>query len=341
MRVLAVLLLGCLFLSRVCLESTRIDVIRPVYPRYTNRYGTLYGGRLAWWVLESGAMAAMRVSRGYVVLGSIDYLFILSPVHVGEFLYIYSWVIGSTRHTLDVLSYAEARGLGGGVRPVSLSVQTYVSVDDRVRSREHGVEVDACSLEARPLLDIHEEWLGERQRLIESSRGLRGDVGRLEVPYRVETYTMVLPDSTFSLPRVLDATKFFYIIDEVGALTAMRATGSPVVTASFDAAVFVSPAFVGDLLRVEAGVTGVGRTSLEVLLKVVAENPLEGRVNTMAQLYMVLVSIGPDGRPAPPRRRPVVPDHLQREYEERRVIRQARRRRVEELLELARGLVPG
>jgi len=328
-------------LGRVCLESSRVDVVRPVYPRYANRYGTLYGGRLAWWVLESGAMAAMRASRGYVVLGSIDYLFILSPVRVGEMLYIYSWVIGATRHTIDVISYAEARGLENeGSRPVSLSVQTYVSVDENVVPREHGVVVDACSLEAQPLIGVHEKWVAERRRLIEHSRGLRGDVSRLDVPYRVETYSMVLPDSTFSLPRVLDATKFFYIIDEVGALTAIRATGSPVVTASFDAAVFVSPAFVGDLLRVEAGVTGVGRTSLEVLVKVVAENPIEDRSNTVAQLYMVLVAIGPDGRPAPPRRRPVVPEPLQKEYEERRRARQARRRHVEELLGLVKGLVP-
>jgi acyl-CoA hydrolase len=285
------------------------------------------------------AVFQSRPSRGYVVLGAIDYLFILEPVRVGELFETYSWVIGSTSHTVDVLSYGVASSAGGGSpRPVSLSIQTYVAVDESVRPREHGASIRACSFEGEALKNIHEEWLRERRELVEKRHEVARDTSRLNVPYRVESYEIVYPESTFSLPRVLDATKFFYTIDSLGALAAMKATGSPVVTASFDAAVFASPAYVGDVLRAEAGVTGVGRTSLEVLVKVVAENPIEERENTVAQLYMVLVSIGPDGRPAEPRKKPQIPEKLQRGFELRRIVRQKKRERIKEILHLVEAL---
>ncbi|WP_083756287.1 acyl-CoA thioesterase [Hyperthermus butylicus] len=326
--------------STLCLEATRATLLRPIYPRYTNRYGTLHGGRLAWWILESGSMAAMKASRGYVVLGAIDYLFILSPGRLGENLNVYSWVIGSTRHTLDVLTYATAEPVGGGEeRPVSLSIQTYVAVDENVRPREHGVEVRPCSLEAEALTEIHRAWLEERRALVEERHKIASDTSRLTVPYHIESYQIVGPDSTFSLHNVLDASKLFYTIDQIAAIAAIKAARAPVVTASFDAAVFASPARVGNILRLEAGVTGVGRTSIEVLVKVVADDPVAERSATVAKLYTVLVSVGPDGRPSPPPVKPVVPEELQKGFMERKRVREEKRRKVREIIEALKSML--
>ncbi len=292
-------------------------------------------------MLETGSMAAVRASGGYVVLGAIDYLFILSPVRVGEMLSLYSWVIGATRRTLDVLVYAEAQpgaGAGGEARPVSLSLQTYVAVDEDVRPRPHGVAVEPCSLEARPLAELHGEWLGRRRGLIEERRRLAADTSPLDALFKATSYLFVGPEEELALPGVMDASRLFRYIDEVGAVSAIKYTGMPVVTASFDAAVFASPARMGDMVRMEAGLTGAGRTSLEVAIKIVAENPVVGREATVARLYAVYVALGLDGRPAPLRRRPVFSPERLRGYEERKRMREERRRRLSELLALVRGL---
>lgn len=337
---------GCRVLQagqrRLCIEASRVTVVHPVYPRHTNRYGTLHGGQLASWVLEAGGMAAMKAARGYVVLGAIDHLFILSPGRVGENLFTHAWVIGSTRHTLDVLVYAEAYprpGEEGEPRPVSLSLQTFVAVNEDVRPRVHGLVVEPCSLESEPVARAHREWLEERRGLVEERRRLAHDLSPLDAVFRVESYKFVSPADEFTLPGVLDASRLFQIIDEVAAATAIRYAGVPMVTASFDAAVFASPARTGDLLRLEAGITGAGKSSLEAAVKIFAENPVEGRRAAMAQLYVVFVSVGPDGRPRPLPRRPVLSPEKQEAFTARRRMREERRRRVSELVKAVRSML--
>ena len=315
-------------------------MIHPVYPRHANRYGTLHGGELSGWVLEAGGMAAMRATRGYVVLGAIDYLFILSPARVGETLSIHAWVIGSTARTVDALVYAEAApSVGGGEpRPVSLSLQTFVAVDENVRPRSHGVSVEPCSVESEPLAELHEKWLKERTPLIEERRRIARDTSPLDALYRAVSHKFVSPVDEFTLPGVLDASRLFRYIDETAAVSAIGFTGAPVVTASFDAAVFAAPARVGDLLRLEAGITGAGRSSLEVAVKIFAENPVLQRRATVAALYTVFVAIGPDGRPVPLPRRPVLSPERVRSYEERRRMREERRKWIARIVEQVRSL---
>jgi len=318
-------------------------VIHPVYPRHTNRYGTLHGGQLASWVLEAGGMAAMRAARGYVVLGAIDHLFILSPGRVGENLFIHAWVIGSTNHTLDVLVYAEAYprpGEAGEPRPVSLSLQTFVSVNEDARPRIHGLVVEPCSLESEPLARAHQEWLEERRALVEERKRLVRDLSPLDAVFRVESYKFVSPADEFTLPGVLDASRLFQIIDEVAAATAIRYAAVPMVTASFDAAVFASPARIGDVLRLEAGITGAGRSSLEAAVKIFAENPAEARRSTVAQLYVVFVAVGPDGKPRPLPRRPALSPERQEAFQARKRMREERRRKVAELVNAVKSMLP-
>ena len=296
---------------------------------------------MAGWVLEAGGMTAMRVARGYVVLGAIDYLFILNPARTGENLVVNAWVIGTTRHTLDVLVYAEALpapGASGGPRPVSLSLQTFVAVDERVRPRPHGVEVVPCAIEAQPLAEVRRKWVEDRRPLVEARKRLALDLSPLDAVYRVTSYRFVSPADEFTLPGVLDASRLFQAIDEVAAVSAIKFTGMPMVTASFDAAVFAAPAYVGDLVEFQAGITGAGRSSLEIGVKIFAENPALGRRVTVAQLYTVFVGLGEDGRPAPLTRRPVLSPERMRGFEERRRIRGERRRWVSRVVELARSL---
>src|SRR5690606_11750919 len=66
------------------------------------------------------------------------------------------------------------------------------------------------------------------------------------------------------------------LVDEAGALVAMRHARTPVVTVAVDSMTFMEPIYVGNLVMFNAELTYVGRTSMEVRVEVVAENPLHG-----------------------------------------------------------------
>jgi acyl-CoA hydrolase len=89
-----------------------------------------------------------------------------------------------------------------------------------------------------------------------------------------------------------------YHIDNAAGSAAMRHARSLVVTASIDRLDFHNPVHVGDMVTVRACVNFVGKTSMEVGVRVEAENILQGlRVHT-ASAYLTFVAIGENGRPA-------------------------------------------
>ena len=89
------------------------------------------------------------------------------------------------------------------------------------------------------------------------------------------------------------------LVDEAGALAAMRHAGKLVVTVRIDSMTFLEPVRVGYLLQLRARVNWVGSTSLEVGVRVEAENPLTGEGIHTNSAYAVYVALDQDGRPAP------------------------------------------
>jgi len=87
------------------------------------------------------------------------------------------------------------------------------------------------------------------------------------------------------------------LVDEAGALAFMRHAGRRVVTVAIDSMVFRQPIRIGDLVILEAEVTFVGRTSGEVEVQVVAENPVTGERTHTNTAYLVYVALGDDGKP--------------------------------------------
>lgn len=87
------------------------------------------------------------------------------------------------------------------------------------------------------------------------------------------------------------------MVDEAGALVAMRHAGAPVVTVAVDSMTFMKPIFVGSLVTCEAELTYVGRSSMEVRVLVRSENPLTGEQNLTNSAYLVYVALTDDGQP--------------------------------------------
>ncbi|WP_343415800.1 hotdog domain-containing protein [Candidatus Flexifilum breve] len=88
------------------------------------------------------------------------------------------------------------------------------------------------------------------------------------------------------------------MVDEAGALVAMRHANRPVVTVAIDSMTFEEPILLGMLVMCNAELTYVGRTSMETRVEVVTEHPLHGTSKTTNIAYLVYVALDEDGRPA-------------------------------------------
>jgi uncharacterized protein (TIGR00369 family) len=117
------------------------------------------------------------------------------------------------------------------------------------------------------------------------------------------------------------------LIDEAAGVVAVRHARCLVVTASIDRIDFHTPVFVGDVLFVKASLNYVGRTSMEIGVRVEAENLLTGVVRHAASAYLTFVAIDAAGKPKP------VPPLLLETDDERRRNREAKARREMRLAE--------
>jgi acyl-CoA hydrolase len=119
--------------------------------------------------------------------------------------------------------------------------------------------------------------------------------------------------------------------DEVAGIAAIRHSGSRVVTAGMDRMVFRHPVLVGMLVTVKATVNGAWRTSMEVGVRVEAEDVPTGEVTHTSTAYLTMVALGPDGRPVEvPHVKPETEDELRR-YREAELRRAGRLREREEI----------
>lgn len=87
------------------------------------------------------------------------------------------------------------------------------------------------------------------------------------------------------------------LADEAGALAAMRHAQCTVVTVAIDQMNFHEPIRIGDLVRLDAQVTYVGRTSIETRVQVIAENPVTGEQTHTNTAYLVYVALDESGDP--------------------------------------------
>lgn len=88
-------------------------------------------------------------------------------------------------------------------------------------------------------------------------------------------------------------------MDEVGAMSAMRFSNRPCVTAHIHAVDFELPLELGDIALIEAYVYDVGRTSMRVRVRAYGEDPFTGEHELTTASYFVFVAIDEDRNPTP------------------------------------------
>ena len=141
-----------------------------------------------------------------------------------------------------------------------------------------------------------------------------------------ETSELMMPQHANNLGHVFGGV-ILSMMDKAAAISAIRHARRNVVTASIDRVDFREPVRVGDLVVMHASVNYVGRSSMEVGVRVEAEDLLTGNRRHTNSCYLTFVAIDKDGRPVEvPLLLPETPDQ-QRRFE---AAKERRRRRLEE-----------
>lgn len=87
------------------------------------------------------------------------------------------------------------------------------------------------------------------------------------------------------------------LMDEVGAMAAMRFAGEPCVTARVDGLDFQRPVPRGDIAVVTGWVFDAGRTSVKVRLTAEREDPLTGEREVTSESCFTFVAIDENNKP--------------------------------------------
>ncbi len=107
---------------------------------------------------------------------------------------------------------------------------------------------------------------------------------------------MVLPSHTNALDSIFGGVIMSWI-DIAAAISAQRHSGSQVVTASIDDLHFVQPVYKGWIVNLKASVNFTGRTSMEVGVRIDAENPIKDQTFHTASAYLTFVAVDAQGNP--------------------------------------------
>jgi len=120
------------------------------------------------------------------------------------------------------------------------------------------------------------------------------------------------------------------LIEETAWIVSLRHCRMNVATVSIERMDFLSPIRVGDMLRMEAMINHVHHSSMEIGIRVEAEDPYTGEARHTGTCYLTYVALGKDGKPA------LVPSLILESQDEKRRWAEAEERRLERLKEVGR-----
>ncbi len=108
---------------------------------------------------------------------------------------------------------------------------------------------------------------------------------------------IVLPSNTNSLDTIFGGTVMSWI-DIAAAIAAQRHSNKVVVTASIDQLSFIAPIKKGWIVNLKASVNYASKTSMEVGVRVEAENAITSELFHTASAYLTFVALDSNGKPS-------------------------------------------
>jgi acyl-CoA hydrolase len=110
-----------------------------------------------------------------------------------------------------------------------------------------------------------------------------------------EMTELILPNDTNVLGNLLGG-RLMHFIDLTGAMAAYRHARTYIVTAAMDHIDFIRPVRLGHLVTLKSSVNRAFTTSMEVGVKVWAEDTQTGVQSHVASAYLVFVAVDKEGR---------------------------------------------
>jgi acyl-CoA hydrolase len=124
----------------------------------------------------------------------------------------------------------------------------------------------------------------------------RREKGRPASDSAVSTVRIMMPTDANIRGNVFGGAILRYM-DEIAAVAAFRHARKNVVTASIDRMDFLAPVYLGNLLILKAIVNYVGRTSMEIGVRIEAEDLVTGKVTHAGSCYLTYVALDDKGHP--------------------------------------------
>lgn len=115
---------------------------------------------------------------------------------------------------------------------------------------------------------------------------------------RTEMTWIVMPSQANALGTVFGGQVMAWV-DVCAAVAAQRYARCDVVTASMDQLTFRGPMRQGDVVVVQGMVNWAGRTSMEVGVRVLREDPYSGERVATTTAYLTFVAVDRHGKPVP------------------------------------------
>jgi acyl-CoA hydrolase len=138
---------------------------------------------------------------------------------------------------------------------------------------------------------------------------------------RIELTQQMVPSDANAYGHVHGGA-IMMLVDATAGNVAARHSRHRVATAMVEQMCFLAPAKIGDLLRIRASINDVGRTSMEVGVRVDAEDVLTGEVVHISTAYLLMVALDSNGHPVE------VPRLVAETDDDRRRMAEARVRRA-------------
>ena len=156
----------------------------------------------------------------------------------------------------------------------------------------------------------------------------------MTLPTHQLTMTVLMTPDMANFSGNVHGGTILKFLDQVAYACASRYAGRYVVTLSVDQVMFRQPIYVGELVTFQASVNHTGRSSMEIGIKVLAENIRTQELRHANSCFFTMVAVDDERKPvAVPELRPVTPDQLRRHAcaEVRRHLRQEFAKRFDAL----------
>ena len=121
----------------------------------------------------------------------------------------------------------------------------------------------------------------------------------MDLPAHQLTMTVLMTPDTANFSGNVHGGTILKLLDQVAYACASRYAGRYVVTLTVDQVMFRQPIHVGELVTFLAAVNHTGTSSMEIGIKVIAENIRTREVRHVNSCFFTMVAVGDDRKPIP------------------------------------------